>query len=195
MGRMKVWALSARHRDGGSNGGGRRPADRGPVWWLRRESDLRSSTGAASGSEARHDQHATRPSHATSCPPPFSMRPFRAYRWAWPLMFYGGIGLGYFGDEFYGVASGTGPAFAPGEAPEGGLQLAVEPRRAAVYVDGVQVGTVDDFDGYYHHLSLTSGPHRIVILLDGYEPLSIDTVITPGRTSTYRGSLMRAPGR
>ncbi len=100
-------------------------------------------------------------------------------------MFYNGIGVNYFSDDSSAV-------FAPGEAPEGGLQLDVEPRRAAVYVDGVYAGTVDDFSGYYRHLSLTSGPHRIVILERGFEPLSINVVISPGRTATYRGTLMRA---
>jgi hypothetical protein len=194
MSRMKVWALSlviamvAATEAAGQRTGGRSGGFGGNLIFVPQP---------APPPAPRPGTTSMRPGPLTppAMPPPFSIRPFRAYRWAWPLMFYGGIGLGYFGDEFYGVASGTGPAFAPGEAPEGGLQLAVEPRRAAVYVDGMQVGTVDDFDGYYHHLSLTSGPHRIVILLDGYEPLSIDTVITPGRTSTYRGSLMRAPGR
>src|SRR4029453_15262191 len=51
-----------RQRRGSRNGGGRRPADWGPIWWLRREYDLRPSTGAASGSEARHHQSASRSS-------------------------------------------------------------------------------------------------------------------------------------
>jgi hypothetical protein len=121
-------------------------------------------------------------------PPSFVARRFRGNPWLWPLMFYGGIGVDYFSDDSVAV-------FAPGEAPEGGLQLDVQPRRAAVYVDGVYAGTVGDFSGYYNHLSLTSGPHRIVILDRGFEPLSMDVVISPGRTSTYRGTLMRAYGQ
>jgi hypothetical protein len=75
--------------------------------------------------------------------------------------------------------------------PTGGLQLDVEPRRALVYVDGWFVGLVDEFSGYYHHLDLDAGSHRIDFVASGYDPLSIDAVVSPGRTATYRGSLNR----
>jgi hypothetical protein len=73
----------------------------------------------------------------------------------------------------------------------GGLQLDVEPRRALVYVDGWLVGKVDEFSGYYHHLDLAAGPHRIDFVASDYDPLSIDVVVSPGRTTTYRGLLNR----
>jgi hypothetical protein len=79
--------------------------------------------------------------------------------------------------------------------PIGGLQLDVEPRRALVYVDGSYVGSVDDFSGYYHHLDLPAGPHAIELVADAYEPLLVDVMVTPGRTTTYRQSLNRSPGR
>jgi hypothetical protein len=75
--------------------------------------------------------------------------------------------------------------------PTGGLQLDVEPRRALVYVDGWFVGVVDEFSGYYHHLDLDAGPHRIDLMASDYDPLSVDVVVSPGRTMTYRGSLNR----
>ena len=75
--------------------------------------------------------------------------------------------------------------------PTGGLQLDVEPRRAMVYVDGRFVGVVDEFSGYYHHLDLDAGPHRIDLVASDYDPLSVDVVVSPGRTITYRGSLNR----
>jgi len=75
--------------------------------------------------------------------------------------------------------------------PTGGLQLDVEPRRALVYVDGFFVGLVDEFKGYYQHLDLDAGPHRIDFVAADYDPLSIDLVVSPGRTTTYRGSLNR----
>jgi hypothetical protein len=36
------------------------------------------------------------------------------------------------------------------------------------------------------------GPHVIEILSPGYEPLVMDITVTPGRTTTYRGTLNRA---
>lgn len=81
------------------------------------------------------------------------------------------------------------------ERPVGGLQLDVEPRRALVYVDGWYVGVVDDFSGYYRHLETGAGRHIIEIVAPDYQPLIVDVAVSPGRTSTYRGSLTRAPDR
>jgi len=79
-------------------------------------------------------------------------------------------------------------------APTGGLQLDVEPRSARVYVDGAYAGTVEEFSGYYKHLTLSAGPHRIDILASGYDPLTIDLAVIPGQTRSYRASLNRAFG-
>jgi len=73
----------------------------------------------------------------------------------------------------------------------GGLQLDVEPRRARVYVDGWFVGVVDEFSGYYHHLDLAAGPHRIELIASDYDPLLVEVAVSPGGTTTYRGSLNR----
>lgn len=123
----------------------------------------------------------------------------------WPFFLYGGVGFCSLNDNlFWGARSlGVVPAASDGlglvtpstleTVPTGGLQLDVDPRRADVYVDGTYVGIVDAFSGYYHHLDLAGGPHRIVILTHGYEPLIIDVVISPGRTTTYRGTLTYSP--
>jgi len=86
-------------------------------------------------------------------------------------------------------------AIAPADAPTGGVQLDVLPWRARVYVDGVYVGRVDDFKGYYHHLDVASGPHQFAIVEPGYQPLILDLVIPAGRTTTYRGALSEAANR
>jgi hypothetical protein len=78
------------------------------------------------------------------------------------------------------------------ERPKGGLQLDVDPRRALVYVDGRLAGVVESFSGYYQHLDLPGGLHQIELLANGYDPLVIEVVVSPGRTTTYRGSLGRA---
>jgi hypothetical protein len=75
------------------------------------------------------------------------------------------------------------------EGPTGGLQLDVQPWRAAVFVDGVYAGRVDDFTGYYKHLELVAGPHQITIVEPGFDPLVFDVAIVPGKTMTYRGTL------
>jgi hypothetical protein len=75
--------------------------------------------------------------------------------------------------------------------PVGGLQLDVEPRTALVYVDGWYMGVVDTFSGYFNHLDLAAGPHVIELLASGYDPISVEILVTPGRTTTYRMSLNR----
>ena len=71
----------------------------------------------------------------------------------------------------------------------GGLQLDVDPRRALVYVDGWFAGVVEDFSGYYRHLDLAAGPHRIDLVAPDCDPLFTFVVVSPGRTTTYRGQL------
>jgi len=84
------------------------------------------------------------------------------------------------------------PPAVDDERPKGGLQLDVDPRRALVYVDGRLAGVVESFSGYYQHLDLPGGLHQIELLASGYDPLVIEVVVSPGRTTTYRGSLSRA---
>jgi hypothetical protein len=86
----------------------------------------------------------------------------------------------------------NGAIAAAGARPVGGLQLDVEPRRAQVFVDGAYAGTVDDFKGYFQHLTLPAGLHRLEVLTDGYLPLLLDVTIVPHRTITVRQPLQEA---
>jgi hypothetical protein len=83
----------------------------------------------------------------------------------------------------------------PSSAAPGGVQLDVQPWRAQVYVDGTYVGVVRDFTGYYHHLEVGAGPHVIAIVTPDYEPLVFDLFVSPGRVTTYHGTLSPASGR
>jgi hypothetical protein len=77
----------------------------------------------------------------------------------------------------------------PSGLPPGGVQLDVQPWRAHVYVDGAYAGLVEDFKGYYRHLEISAGPHVIVIVTPGYEPLVVELRVSPGQVTTYRGTL------
>ena len=77
------------------------------------------------------------------------------------------------------------------DGPTGGVQLDVQPWRAGVFVDGVYAGRVEDFNGYYQHLEVVAGPHQIVIVEPGYQPLVIEADVVPGKTTTYRRTLTR----
>lgn len=118
--------------------------------------------------------------------PPHTRLPFRL---PW-------FGLVYFDPYWYWGADGVSDAplaVAAGDdgRPIGGLQLDVEPRRAMVYVDGRLAGFVEQFSGYYKHLDLPAGPHRIELVAPDFDPLVVDLAVSPGRTTTYRTSLTR----
>lgn len=112
------------------------------------------------------------------------------YPWGW-----GGLGLGgYYGyyDPWGGWYDPYPPGgYAYGYGYDGALKLKVKPRDAEVFVDGYFAGSVDDYDGVFQQLRLEPGPHRIEVLLDGYEPLSFEVRILPNRTITYKGDLER----
>jgi hypothetical protein len=94
---------------------------------------------------------------------------------------------------FDGAVPAVPPPPIDGNRPTGGLQLDVDPRGALVYADGWPMGVVESFSGYYNHLDLPAGPHQIELVAPHYEPLAIEILVTPGRTTTYRGTLNRAP--
>jgi PEGA domain-containing protein len=87
------------------------------------------------------------------------------------------------------------PVPLPEDAPTGAVQLDVTPWRSRVYADGVLMGRVGDFSGYYHPLELVAGPHQITIVDEGYQPMVLDVVVTPGRTITARATLSEQVSR
>ena len=56
------------------------------------------------------------------------------------------------------------------------VKLSVSPNRAAVFVDGVYAGHVDEFDGPGQAMLIAPGKHKIMISLPGYE--SFETEVT-----------------
>jgi hypothetical protein len=81
------------------------------------------------------------------------------------------------------------------ETATGDVRLDVSPKDAAVYVDGYYAGIVDDFNGVFHHLTLTAGPHAIELRKTGLETLTVEMFVQPGQTITYRATMSAAqPG-
>ena len=104
---------------------------------------------------------------------------------------YGSNSGGYYGgyyDPWYGGYP-TSPQSSYSSNDEGALRLKIKPRAAEVFVDGYFVGVVDDFDGIFQRLHIDSGPHRIEVRAQGYEPLTFDVRVTPDHTTTYQGEL------
>jgi hypothetical protein len=125
-------------------------------------------------------------------------------RYYWYPYGVGAWGLGwYYYDPWWGYgpggygygpgAYGYGPGYAYGYGYQGldvgSVRLRIQPREAQVFVDGGYVGIVDEFDGTFQRLRLETGPHRIEVRLDGFEPLVFNVHITLGRTMTLSGVL------
>lgn len=91
---------------------------------------------------------------------------------------YGGYPYGYGG---YGYRGGY---------DVGRLRLQVQPRDAEVFIDGYYAGQVDDFDGRLQGLTLETGGYSVEIRKPGWETLTFDVRVTPGRTTNYRGELI-----
>ncbi|MBS1818191.1 MAG: PEGA domain-containing protein [Acidobacteria bacterium] len=73
----------------------------------------------------------------------------------------------------------------------GDVRLLVQPRDAAVYVDGYYAGIVDNFDGVFQRLTLEVGPHTIELDAPGLEPRFYDIYVDPARTTTIHDDLFR----
>jgi len=79
-----------------------------------------------------------------------------------------------------------------GAASVGGVSFQISPVEAAVFVDGVYVGTVNDFSANAPPLSLASGRHHFELRAQGYQTMSFDVDVVPGQVTPYQGTLQAA---
>ena len=77
------------------------------------------------------------------------------------------------------------------EPETGSIRLKVSPVTAKVYIDGVLMGVVDDFDGLTDNLRLEPGYHLLELKADGYQTFSKEVLVVGGKTFTERISLKR----
>jgi hypothetical protein len=110
------------------------------------------------------------------------------YPWGW-----GGLGFGGYYGSFYDPWWYDPYPSNYSYGYEGSLRIKVKPKSASVYVDGYFAGNVDDYDGTFQKLRIDSGPHRIELREDGYEPLQFEVRIQPDRTVTYKGEMKKVP--
>ena len=70
-----------------------------------------------------------------------------------------------------------------------GVTFQVFPAAAEVFVDGVYVGTVQDFWADLEPLMLVTGSHRIELRAPGYRTATLDVTTTPGQVISFAGEL------
>jgi hypothetical protein len=102
------------------------------------------------------------------------------YGWGyWPRAFWGW----YWDDYYWGGGPYPYPSGGYGRYSRddmGALDLDISPGRTEVYLDGQNIGTVDDFDGWPQYLWLPKGTYDIAFYLDGYKTLARQVSIYPG---------------
>lgn len=80
------------------------------------------------------------------------------------------------------------------------IKLSVRPNRAAVFVDGLYAGHVDEFDGPGQGMLVAPGKHQIEISLPGFKLFRTEVSLVPYqkfelKTVLFYGSIDEAGGR
>ena len=137
--------------------------------------------------------HVAAPYYYRSYGPRVSLGLYYGYPWGWGSFGYGwGYPYyGYYGGYAYPGYGYGGAYLQPGSggAGYGGVRIDVPQKNAEVWVDGYFAGSVDDFNGRTQQLDLERGAHHLELRAPGFETVSFDVNVEPGRTITYRSAL------
>lgn len=114
--------------------------------------------------------------------------------WNW-----GYYGMWYSPSCYYWDPMWAGPVYASSGSGErvvkdpepGSIRIRANVSQARVYVDNALAGTVDEFDGLSDHLKLDRGTYVLELRADGYETVSKEITVAPGKTQTVRLSLKK----
>jgi len=69
------------------------------------------------------------------------------------------------------------------------VRIQVEPKTAAVYVDGVYAGVVDDYDGVFQRLEVSPGGHEITIYQKGFHSIVKRLYVQARKSMNIKGRL------
>jgi hypothetical protein len=71
------------------------------------------------------------------------------------------------------------------------LKVTVQPKRAAVFLDGNYVGHASELGGKFHSLLVSPGKHQIKIELPGYRTFETEVDVLAGQKSEVKTELVR----
>ena len=105
---------------------------------------------------------------------------------------------GYFYDPHFGPQPWWGPGpyqypYFPVYGLHANVRVLATPKEAAVYVDGLYAGIVDDFDGILQRLRVEPGQHEITLYHDGYRAVHQRVYLTRDRTFKIKQQMEKLP--
>src|SRR5208282_1421324 len=71
------------------------------------------------------------------------------------------------------------------------LKVTVQPKRAAVFLDGNYVGHASELGGSFHSLLVSPGKHKIKIELPGYRTFETEVNVLAGQKSEVKTELLK----
>jgi hypothetical protein len=71
------------------------------------------------------------------------------------------------------------------------LKVSVQPKRAAVFLDGNYVGHASELGGKFHSLLVSPGKHMIKIELPGYRTFETEVNVLAGQKSEVKTELLK----
>jgi len=71
------------------------------------------------------------------------------------------------------------------------LKVTVQPKRAAVFLDGNYVGHASELGGKFHSLEVSPGKHHIKVELPGYRTFETEVEILAGQKSEVKTELVK----
>ena len=131
-------------------------------------------------------------------------RPARGW-WGHPAWWYGAgyvsplwVGWGWSSYAWapgpYGTYGGWYDERDAGSSERAMVELDVEPRQAAVHVDGEEIGVAREFNGSTDYLYLEPGRHEIELRAEGYKTLRLHLDARPGRSYHIEHGLVEGHG-
>jgi hypothetical protein len=129
--------------------------------------------------------------HQYSYPYPYYYSAPTYYPYTSPVPLY--TGAGYTTIVPGAAASPSNSPVAAAPSAVGGVSFQITPGDAALFVDGVYVGTANDFSAMRPPLSLAAGRHHFELRAQGYQTLAFDVDVRADWVVPYQGVLQPRP--
>ena len=123
-----------------------------------------------------------------------------SYPYSYPFQYPYGYGYpgptpGYADPESSAMTVAPDAAGGTASAATGGVSFQITPGDAAVFVDGVYVGTADSFSATAPPLTLAAGPHHFELRAEQYQPMVFEVNVSAGQVIPYQGAMQPGPSR